>query len=148
MNKIIQSQPVRYKDIDLSWMIGRKITGVFFHEPELWVFSFNREATINVECPWRILKDSRLICSGDDHKQKFGLSAPIDAAASASALLSAVHVSSVQLLEGSADLLIQCSENLRLEIIPISSGYESWQLQDPFGKSFVATGGGQMCTWI
>ena len=147
MKQIIHGQPIKYTDVDLSWMVGRKITDVFFHEPELWVFSFNREATISVECPWRILKDGRLICSSDDHKQRFGLPAPIDAAVTATKLLSTVPVSSVKLQQGSADLLIQCSESLRLEIIPISSGYESWQLSDPFGTSIVAQGGGQICAW-
>lgn len=147
MKQIIHPQPKKYHDVDLSWMIGRKITGVFFHEPELWVFSFNREATISVECPWRILREGRLACSSDDHKQRFGLPAPIDAATEAMTLLSGAFVSAVQLREDSLDILISFSTDLRLEIIPISRGYESWQMSDPFGVNLVATGGGQICTW-
>jgi hypothetical protein len=48
----------------------------------------------------------------------------------------------VQLREGTADLII-AGARWRLEIIPFSSGYESWQMQDPFGNSFVAQGGGE-----
>jgi hypothetical protein len=128
-------------------MVGRVITDVSFHKPTVWRFSFGREASISVECPWRILDHGRLACSGDDHEQRFGLSAPVDAIADATRLLSAAAVTAVQLREGSADIVIELSPHLRLEIIPISRGYESWQISDPFGTSYVAQGGGQILRW-
>jgi len=147
MDRIIHPEPTSSDDIDLSWMVGRVITDVSFHEPTVWRFSFGREANITVECPWRILDHGRLACSGDDHGQRFGLPAPVDTVAEATHLLSADAVTAVQLREGSADLVIEFSPHLRLEIIPISRGYESWQLSDPFGTSYVAQGGGQICRW-
>lgn len=36
------------------------------------------------------------------------------------------------------------SDDVRLEIIPISSGYEGWQMMNPFGTEFFARGGGQI----
>lgn len=36
------------------------------------------------------------------------------------------------------------SDDVRLEIIPISSGYEGWQMMNPFGTGFFARGGGQI----
>jgi len=147
MSRIIHPEPTNIDDIDLSWMVGRVITDVTFQEPASWRFYFGRDASINVECPWRILDRGRVACSGDDHGQLFGLPAPVDAVADATRLLSPNAVTAVQLREGSADIVITVSSHLQLEIIPISRGYESWQLSDPFGTSYVATGGGQICRW-
>lgn len=147
MSRLIHPEPASWGAVDLSWMVGRTITEVNFHEPAVRRFSFGRDASIAVECPWRILDHGRLVCSGDDHGQRFGLPAPVDAATDATNLLSAASVAAAQLREGSADILVEFSGHLRLEIIPISRGYEGWQLSDPFGMSFVAQGGGQICTW-
>jgi len=86
-------------------------------------------------------------CSAEDHGQRFGLPAPVDTVADATRLLSPNAVTAVHLREGSADIVIEVSLHLRLEIIPFSRGYESWQLSDPFGTSYVAQGGGQICSW-
>ncbi len=147
MGETIHPEPASLGDVDLSWMVGRVITGVSFHAPTVWLFSFGREASITVECPWRILDHGRVECSGDDHGQRFGLPGPVDAAADATRLLSSAAVTAAHLREGSADIVIECSPRVRLEIIPISRGYESWQLSDPFGASYVAQGGGQICRW-
>ena len=147
MGEIIHPIPVDYKDIDLSWTVGRVITKVSFHEPTLWCFSFGSKVCISAECLWRIVERGRVVLCSTDHRQQFGLPAPIDAAAKATALLSEKSVTAVQVREASADILVECDGDRRLEIIPDSSGYESWQLQDPFGTSYVAQGGGQICKW-
>jgi hypothetical protein len=51
MDRIIYPEPTSSGDVDLSWMVGRVITEVSFHEPTPWRFSFGR-ASITVECPW------------------------------------------------------------------------------------------------
>jgi len=147
MGHVIYPQPTSPSDVDLSWMIGRTITSVGFHEPIYWSFQFGEEAHISVECPWRILKRGRTVRSSEDHKQQYGLPAPIDAAAEATKLLSAVKVTTAQLRIGTSDILVEFSEHLRLEIIPISSGYEGWQMTDPFRTEYFAQGGGQICVW-
>jgi hypothetical protein len=133
-----------YKDIDLSWMVGRALTELVYLEPDCWDFCFTERLSIRAECPWRIIKNGRIKLSRDDHGQKFGLPAHIDAAAAATALLAGVAITAVQLREATADLLIDLVGDLRLEIIPMSSGYESWQWNDPFGDSFFVTGGGEI----
>ena len=35
----------------------------------------------------------------------------------------------------------------RLEILPISSGYESWEVSAPDGTHTVAQGGGKLVSW-
>jgi hypothetical protein len=147
MSQYIQPSPVAYSDVDLSWMIGRAIAEVSFHEPAGWCFTIGSGASIGVDCLWRIVEHGRVVLSGEDHGQKFGLPEPVDAAAKATALLTGQHITAVQLREATTDILIEFSGDLRLEIIANSSGYESWQLVDPSRTEYFAQGGGQICKW-
>ena len=147
MGQVIHPSAVGYKDIDLSWMVGRVIAEVSFHEPTLWSFIFGPEASIGVECLWRIVVHDRVVLTGEDHGQEFGLPTPVDATVKATELLSGRRVTSVELREATADIMIEFSGDLRLEVIPTSSAYEGWQLRDPSGVSYFAQGGGQICRW-
>jgi hypothetical protein len=121
---------------DFSWMIGRHVE-VSFSEPSMWFFALGDSLGINVECPWRLIHQGGIAVSGDDHRQQFGLPAPIDAAESATSLLTGAAVQCVKVREGTADLLIDFNGDRRLEIIPFSSGYESWKISAPSGKSML-----------
>ena len=85
--------------------------------------------------------------SSEDHAQKYGLPLPIDAAAVASELLASKAIVRVEVKQGTADLLLDFADGLRLEIIPFSSGYESWGATTPSGFQLVAQGGGQLSGW-
>ena len=108
----------------------------------MWFFALGDSLGISVECQWRLIDKGSIAVSGDDHRQQFGLPAPIDAAAHANSLLAGVAVRRVEVRNGTADLLIDFDGDRRLEIIPFSSGYESWRISAPTGKSIVAQGGG------
>jgi hypothetical protein len=146
MSQLIHPSPVAYKDIDLAWLAGRAVCEVSFHEP-IWWFDFGSEIRVSVECLWRVVEHRRVILTSQDHGHQFGLPAPVDAIAKCTELFSKRRVVAVQLREATADLLIEFTDDLRLEIIPDSAGYESWQLRDPSGTSFVAQGGGRICKW-
>ncbi|OGU19937.1 MAG: hypothetical protein A2580_02910 [Hydrogenophilales bacterium RIFOXYD1_FULL_62_11] len=135
------------ESFDFSWMVGRTIREVRFNEPTQWSFSFEPGIGIGVECPWRLLQDGRVAISSEDHLQQYGLPAPLDAAAVASDRLSSRSVTRVEVRDGTADLILELGGSLRLEIIPISSGYESWGVSTPSGFQVVAQGGGQLCGW-
>lgn len=132
---------------NFSWMVGQRITQVSFNEPSLWFFSFGTNSGIGAECPWRVLEHGSIAVSCEDHGQKYGLPAPIDAVASASSLLVGVEIKGVKVREGTADILISLAGDIHLEIIPFSSGYEGWQVTCPSGHQVIAQGGGQLCTW-
>lgn len=100
-----------------------------------------------MDCPWRLLRHGSIAVSGEDHRQQFGLPAPIDAAQSATSLLASTIVQSVEVRGGTADLLIGFTGELRLDILPFSSGYESWQVSAPGGKQIIACGGGELAVW-
>lgn len=147
MGQVIYPQPANPSNVDLSWMIGRTITDVTFIEPVDWTFSFGQKGYIGVQCPWRILKQGRTALSSDDHRQQYGLPAPIDSAVEATRHLSGVLITAAQLRAGTNDILIDFSGDLRLEILPMSTGYEGWQMMDPFGVEFFAGGAGHITTW-
>ena len=137
------------KSFDLSWMVGRTISQVRLNEPTQWSFSFEPGIGIGIgaECPWRILQDGSVAISSADHLQQYGLPAPLDAAAVATSLLAPHQVTRVEVKDRSADLILELSGSLRLEIIPFSSGYESWGVTAPSGFHVIAQGGGQLFGW-
>ena len=131
---------------DFSWMVGRHVR-VSFLDPAIWYFTLDDSLSIGVECPWRLLHAGTIAVSNEDHLQQFGLPVPIDAVERANALLAGLLIQRVELREGTADLFIDFGGDYRLEIIPFSSGYESWQVSTPSGKSVVAQGGGNIYEW-
>jgi hypothetical protein len=147
MAEFIYPSAVAYKDVDLTWMVGRVVSQISPVEPIFWCFRFGPDASISVYCLWRIVENERIVLTSEDHGHQFGLPAPVDVVARITELLSGLHVAAVRLREATADMLIEFTDNLRLEIIPTSAGYESWLLRDPSGNSFVAQGGGEICRW-
>jgi len=135
------------KYFDFSWMIGRTIREVRLNGPTQWLFSFEPGIGIGVECPWRLLQDGHVTISSEDHLQQYGLPAPLDAVATASGLLGPCPVSHVEVRDGTADLILEFGGSLRLEVLPISSGYESWSVSTPSGFQVIAQGGGQLSGW-
>ena len=130
--------------MDLDWLIGCSITEVSFHEPQLWFFCFGKKANIGAECLWRIVEHGRIVLSSKDHGQKFGLPANIDAAAKSAELLAGRTVKAFHLRDATFDLTIEFDGNCLLEIIPDSSGYECWQVNEPSGVRYIAQGGGSI----
>jgi hypothetical protein len=56
----------------------------------VWQFRFgDGEATLNLECPWRLLLNGAVAFGGDDDGQQFGLPAPLDGVKETEKLLSA-----------------------------------------------------------
>lgn len=132
---------------DASWMVGRRIERVELFEPSQWRFGLGAEIGIGVECPWRLRKDGRIAISSEDHMQKYGLPKPLDAVAVAGDLFAANSIVRVDICDGSTDLLIGLTGGLQFEVLPISSGYESWNIFGPSGIQVIAQGGGELCVW-
>ena len=129
---------------DLSWMVGRTIKSVVLNEPTEWAFSFEPGVGVGVECPWRLLKDGSIAVSSEDHLQQYGLPAPINAGATALSLVAKQRVTGAEVRSGTADLILKFENGMALEVIPFSSGYESWGVTTPSGFYIFAQGGGQL----
>jgi hypothetical protein len=139
------SSGVKIARADFSWMVNRTFSEVRFGMPAVWHFCFEPNSRITAECPWRLLRNGRIAISSEDHLQRYGLSGPIDPAAVAAETIGNGSIASVQVRNDTADLLIEFSHGVRLEIIPLSIGYESWSVTAPSGLWVVAQGGGQLC---
>ena len=147
MGQFIYPQRIAYAAVDLAWLQGRACSRVELLPPVPWRFWFAPAHHIAVECLWRIVRGGSVIRTSEDHGHQFGLPAPVDAAQEAHDILSGATVSRVQLREATADIRLEFGGDLMLEIVPDSSGYESWQIYAPAGVRYVAQGGGQICTW-
>ena len=147
MSRIVYASAVTHKDVDLSWMIGCLITNVTFHEPNRWTFSLGKDRSLSVDCLWRLVAAQGTAVTSEDHNQRFGLPAPVDAASECLNLIAMSPISSVRLEELTADLTLALGGELSLEIVTTSSGYENWQVHDPNGANYVAGGNGQISVW-
>lgn len=129
-----------------DWLVGQTITHVSSSAPGVWLFTLTNGA-ISVECPWRLLENGIIDVSSDDHDQRFDLPAPVDAAESATSFLKGVPIHKIEVRQGTADIFIDFADRKRLEIVTFSSGYESWEIKDPFGNNIVAQANGQLSAW-
>jgi hypothetical protein len=132
---------------DVSWMLGRSTEVSLAESGHQWFFGLGDSSTISVECPWRLLLKGKIRLTSEDHNQKYGLPAPIDAAAEANKLLNGSLIVSAEIRHGTGDLLLNFEDDLRLEIIPVFSGYEAWEISSPQGRHVLAGCGGELSTW-
>src|SRR5262249_15231045 len=109
----------------LSWLTGRKFLSLTRRDFD-WVFAFEHETRITVECLWRLLEKGRVRLTSEDNGQKFGLPAPIDAAAEVNHRIKGELVKRAELRAGVLDLELHLERGCILQIIPNSSGYEAW----------------------
>ena len=130
---------------DLSWLLNGECRSVTI-DISGTRFEFE-DASLQLECPWRILSKGRIALGSVDHEQQFGLPKPLDAAVEALTLLKGQRVQSVVVVRESGDLVLHFSEDLRLEGWNHSSGYEGWIATGPNKQHVVAMGGGEVVVW-
>jgi hypothetical protein len=127
-----------------EWMIDQQLNSVQVDEGQNWYFSFEGSGSIAVHCPWRLLIKNIIQSSSDDHEQQFGLPEPINSAMKATKLLTGHPIRKVEVREGTLDFVISFTGEMSLEIIPLSSGYESWHVVDPKREETIAQGHGRL----
>jgi len=110
-----------------------------------WTFDLGNGDSIAVGCHWRLISADGIALTDEDDGQQFGLPKPVDAEAQANALLDGATVSTVAIDRLTSDLSLRFSNDLRLDLINNSSGYEGWQSSFAHGEnrsSVIALGGG------
>ncbi len=127
---------------EFAWLIGHRFQSLTRREYD-WVLALDNDTSIVIECLWRLIEAGRIRFTSEDEGQKFGLPAPVDAAAEVNHRLNGASVGAVELQEGILDLELQFSTGHRFQIIPNSSGYEAWNLSRP-NSLFIAVGGGEL----
>jgi hypothetical protein len=126
----------------LGWLVGRRFHSLSRREYD-WVAVFDHDATIVIECLWRLVRSDRIQVTSEDHGQQFGLPAPLDAAAEVNTRIAEAAVEAVDVRQGLLDLTVRFSTGYSLQIVPNSSGYEAWNASNG-NKQFIAVGGGEL----
>jgi hypothetical protein len=132
-------------DLSLEFLVGRRMTVIDASAaPNGWVFRFDGSGTLGVECLWRLVSDERIVVTSEDHQQRFGLPAPIDASARALQAIDAKPIRRARFDTTTGDLTIEFANGVRLEAIVTSGGYENWAFSKPDGTQLIALGGGRV----
>jgi hypothetical protein len=127
---------------ELTWLVGHRFQSLTRRESD-WVLSFDKDASIAVNCLWRLIESCRIRLTSEDDGHQFGLPAPVDAAAEVNSCLVGASVESVELRQGVLDLELRFSTGHVFQVIPTSAGYEAWDLSDG-NKQYIAVGGGEL----
>jgi len=127
---------------DMKWLTGHRLQS-FIHREYDWVLTFDGEANLVVTCLWRLIEAGRIRFTSQDDGYRFGLPAPVDAAAEVTRRLAGALVEAVELREGTLDLDIRFCTGHVLQVIPDSSGYEAWILSG-HNSQIIAVGGGDL----
>jgi hypothetical protein len=81
---------------------------------------------------WRVIKGGRASISSFDHKQQYGLPAPIDAVELLTKDLQGQLVTEVRHDIETGDLLLWFTNNIKCQILNLT-GYEIWEINFPDG---------------
>ena len=107
-----------------------------------WVFTFADDVSLWTESAWRFMDAEHIVTTSEDHEQKFGLPAPVDAAERVLSRVGSALVSAVSIRGATGDLLVRFGELHALELLQMSSGYEAWHLHAR-GRDLYCLGGGR-----
>ncbi|MFI5457053.1 MAG: DUF6188 family protein [Isosphaerales bacterium] len=127
---------------ELAWLVGHRFQSLTRREFD-WVLVFDKDASLVVECLWRLVEDSRIRFTSQDDGHQFGVPAPVDAATEVNRRLAGAAVEAVELRKGILDLELRFSTEHDFQVIPDSSGYEAWNLSIG-SRQFIAVGGGTL----
>lgn len=100
-------------------------------------------AQLVVSCLWRLMEGNRIRFTSEDEGQQFGLPSPVDAASELNRRIANAAVHSISLRDNTLDLEIRFDTGHVLQVIPDSSGYESW-IAHNHTRQFIAIGGGEL----
>jgi hypothetical protein len=129
----------------IEWLTKHRFVSITRRDYE-WVFAFDAQAQLVVSCLWRLIENGRIRFTSEDHGHKFGLPAPVDAAFEVNQRLKGATIIKVELRDGTLDMSLRFDSGHILEVVPDSSGYEAWQLNNLTGKGtqYIAVGGGEL----
>jgi len=132
---------------NLSRLVGRRIlsvsdSGYYQDNGEASIaISFSDGTTLRADY-WRLFEDGTARLSGFDHRQQYGLPAPINAVAELRKALDGSQVTKVELDYESGDLVFCFDQSRKLQVLNFT-GYEIWQITFPDGtvsySNFVLT---------
>ena len=91
--------------------------------------NFSNESWLQAEY-WRVIGGGEMRISNFDHRQKYGLTTPIDAIQELQVRLRDQRVIDVQIDEKTGDLIFQFTGEVKFQAFSFT-GYEDWQIKFP-----------------
>lgn len=124
-------------------LVGRSVTGIDASAAPQWIFELGDGYSINAGC-WRVVSEARVVIAADDHNQRFGLDAPVDAAAVAMHFIGNGRILNAGFSEV-GDLTVTFESGARLETFTDSAGYETCVVFLG-ARQLIVVGGGEVVT--
>ena len=93
-----------------------------------WAIVLDDQFVVGIGTVWRLLGHSSIVVTSEDDGHQFGLSSPINAAAKANSFLRGRPLVEVTFDIRTGDLMMHFADDLMLQILTTSAGYESWQI--------------------
>ena len=111
-----------------------------------WRFSFSDNINFIAQTIWRVLKNKKIQWVSLDNGQQFGLPNPINLIDKLTSELKGKHLLEIIVKPNTADLLLNLTDNLQIEIFISSSGYESYNFSIN-KKNYIGMGSGEIAIY-
>ncbi|PLW93501.1 MAG: hypothetical protein C0592_05910 [Marinilabiliales bacterium] len=108
-----------------------------------WNFEFADRISFNVSAMWRLLIEKHIRFVSLDNGHQFGLPRPLDLVSDLNEILRGKSLLEIKVKQFTADLLLNLSDNIQIEIFISSSGYETYTfaIED---KNYIGMGAGDL----
>jgi hypothetical protein len=127
---------------DLTWLIGKRLLEVAKMD-FTWSFVFSDGGSIATESDWRLLASRGIEATSSDDGQLFGLKAPLDASERVLTATQGKKILEIRLAPRTSDLSLVFEEDVRVDFLNLSCGYESWRAGHGT-EEVICMGGGQL----
>ncbi|MFZ4412203.1 MAG: hypothetical protein ACOYOV_03890 [Bacteroidales bacterium] len=112
-------------------------------DADSWYFVFSDNIVFNTQTIWRLLDNRKIKLVSLDNGHQFGLTEPIDLVEKLNEILIGKHLLEIKVKQNTADLQLTLTDNLQIEILITSSGYESYQFLLE-KKNYIGMGSGEI----
>jgi hypothetical protein len=128
--------------VDLTWLLGKQLVDAAKKDYS-WSFIFSDGGSVVTESAWRLVTKEGIGVASEDHGHTFGLKGPVDASAHVLAATKEKKILEVRITERTSDLLVLFEQDVSLEFLNLSCGYESWRAGHG-SEEVICMGGGQL----
>jgi|GEM_PF-1426077 len=138
----LATSPVKHSKSspDCESLIGLSLQSLDKRD-DSWFFIFADGLSIVTESPWRFVTAEGICVTSEDHGHPFGLPAPVDAAARMLSGTAEQTILSAAIDPLIGDLTIEFTNQIYLQFLQLSCGYESWRFYAA-GTQTICMGGG------
>lgn len=115
-------------------------------DADSWSFVFADSIYFNIQTIWRLFDNKKIKKVSLDNGKQFGLPQPIDLAADINEYLIGKKILEIKVKQDTGDLILTLSDNLQIEILITSSGYESYNFTID-NKNYIGLGSGDLAIY-